>query len=480
MESLNDINRELLEQPPPQVRETDSLPDNDRQPSEGFEVDMPHHYQPLYQRWPPGRSPDQPAELRSAMSLYEKRENGPDNLYRHLSDELDLYYGAGWENDVWRGKWTRIVWPKLYERHRREMTASRPAAVESLLASRKSMADFLARRKEYLQNCQQALEAGLVEAKIKVAQSLACFMAGGRDSKDAHAERLWLAKIDQRLASTTVRLHDPLSPLVGSAGIDDWLDSPLLAAFELSERRIGVPLRSFLTTPETITTEILSHEVMHAAGVVAVHKTSQPILSGAPGTEQSCRPKTAGLRSGLYLEDYSTGASACLEHGSWLNEALIDSFGMRWLGFREPAYLYGIVALRTLDCLQPGLEDALLRAAIEGSSLGEAFGMVENWLGPLGVELFQDELRQLAHRPPGQMISGDRVPDWDKHISDRCQLLGDYFLDLLAPNVTKDERVAAGQIWQTKTEEIISFYQQSQQEQFETDVLRHIAQALSA
>ena len=479
-ESPFGINPESADQSPPQARETKLPPDNrqsaDASPaSERFEVDMPHHYRPFNQlrvsETTPHHWTDHPANLRFAMGLYEERENGSDNVYQHLSDELDLYYGADWKNDVLRGKWMRIVWPRAYERNRREIAASCPALVEAFLASKKSMADFLLRRGEYLQNCQQALEADFAEAKTNVAASLARFMA---DSGGEGAYEDWLAKIGRRLDSTTIWLHDPLSPLVGK-DVNDWLDSGLMAVFERFDRRIGFLFRPFLLYSENIIMDIVSHEVLHAA-VVSARRVARSAPAEATEAEQSRCLKIADSRSGLRLIDHSAGS----DHGFWLNEGLIESFGVRCLNFAEPSYPYEVIALWTLDCLQPGLEDALLRAAVEGSNFGQVFGTLENWLGPLGIELFQEKLRQLNQHPAGYMTPCGRTSGPEKHILEQSQLLGGYFLDLLAPNVSESERVAAGRIWQAKTDEVLLFYQRNQQKEFETDVPRHIARTSSA
>ena len=128
-------------------------------------------------------------------------------------------------------------------------------------------------------------------------------------------------------------------------------------------------------------------------------------------------------------------ATHSISLGSWLNESLIDSFGLRHLGFIEPAYLYEVIALRTLDGLQPGLEGALLEAAIGGSNPGPLFAMVENWLGPFGIEWMQEKWNQRRNPASGRMVpEKPQVPGRGESVFDQSELLGDYFLGLLAPN----------------------------------------------
>ena len=163
---------------------------------------------------------------------YAKRENGTECVYRHISDELDLYYGRGWEDDAGYGRWTKIFQPRTTQRKRQETATSQQALVELFLKSDKSMSDFLARRTEYFQDCQQTLEAGLAEAKTQVASALSRFMSGRQGSKETDED--WLEKIERRLESTTIWLQDPLSPLVG-LNINDWLDSNVLGCFKLAD-----------------------------------------------------------------------------------------------------------------------------------------------------------------------------------------------------------------------------------------------------
>ena len=454
---------------------TDCQDDGVGQESERFEIDLPHHYQPFDQLRVAASRPhywmNHSVELRFVINQYAKRKNGTECVYRHLSDELDLYYGRGWEDDVGYGRWRKIFQPRTCQRKRQEAATSQQALVEAFLASKKSMADFLLRRGEYLQNCQQALEAGLAEAKTNVAASLARFMA---DSGGEGAHEDWLAKIGRRLDSTTIWLHDPLSPSVG-LNINDRLDSGLTAVFESFDRRIGFLFRPLLLYSENIIMDTVSHEVLHAAAVSA-RRVAHSAPAEATKAEQSRCLKITDSRCGLRLIDHSVGS----EHGFWLNEGLIESFGVRCLNFAEPSYPCEVIALWTLDCLQPGLEDALLRAAVEGSNFGQVFGTLENWLGPLGIELFQEKLRQLNQRRAGYMTPCGRASGPEKRIFEQSQLLGGYFLDLLAPNVSESERMAAGRIWQAKTDEVLLFYQRNQQKEFETDVLRHIARTSSA
>ena len=436
---------------------TDCQDDDVGQESECFEINLPHHYQPFNQLRVDGPKPyywtNHPANLRFVINRYAKRKNGSECVYRHLSDELDLYYGRGWENDAGYGRWRKIFQPRTSQRKRQEAATSQQALVELFLESDKSMSDFLARRTEYFQDCQQALEAGLAEAKTKVASALSHFMAGRQGGKETDED--WLEKIDRRLDSTTIWLNDPLSLLVGS-DINDWLDSNVLGCFELADRRIGVPFRSFLTHPKNIG-DLLAHETMHAAGVIAIHEISpgDPPF-GVSDTEQSRHPKICSYRSGLSLVcSLVESETRSIRHGSWLNESLIDSFGFRHLDFIEPFYLYEVIALRTLDGLQPGLEDALLEAAVGGSNPGPVFAMVENWLGPFGIEVMQEKWSQMKHTVSGRMVpEKPQVPGRGESTFGQSELLGDYFLALLAPNVCESERKRAGRIWAEKTEEI--------------------------
>ncbi len=436
---------------------TDSQDDDVGQESECFEIDMSHHYQPFNQLRVSASQPhywtNHPTNLRFVIKQYAKRENGTECVYRHLSDELDLYYGRGWEDDAAYGRWTKIFQPRTCRRKRQEAATSQQALVELFLKSDKSMSDFLARRTEYFQDCQQVLEAGLAEAKTQVASALSRFMSGRQGSKETDTD--WLEKIDRRLESTTIWLHDPLSPLVGF-DINDWLDSNILGCFETADRRIGVPFRSFLTHSKNIG-NLLAHEVMHAAGVVAIHEVSPDPPSGASDTEQSRHPKIRSYRNGLRLAYSSVELEThSISLGSWLNESLIDSFGLRHLDFIEPTYLYEVIALRTLDGLQPGLEGALLEAAIGGSNPGPLFAMVENWLGPFGIEWMQEKWNQRRNPASGRMVpEKPQVPGRGESVFDQSELLGDYFLGLLAPNVCESERKRAGRIWTEKTEEIL-------------------------
>lgn len=436
---------------------TDCQDDDVGQESERFEIDLPHHYQPFNQlRVSASQShywTNHPKNLHFMIKQYAKRENGTECVYRHISDELDLYYGRGWEDDAGYGRWTKIFQPRTYQRKRQETATSQQALVELFLKSDKSMSDFLARRTEYFQDCQQTLEAGLAEAKTQVASALSRFMSGRQGSKETDED--WLEKIERRLESTTIWLHDPLSPLVG-LDINDWLDSNVLGCFEWADRRIGVPFRSFLTHPKNIG-DILAHEVMHAAGVVAIYEIALDPPSEVSDTEQSRPLKIRSYRSGLHLTCSSVESETrSIRHGSWLNESLIDSFGLRHLGFIEPAYLYEVIALRTLDGLQPGLEDALLEAAVGGSNPGPVFAMVENWLGSFGIEWMQEKWNQRRNPASGRMVpEKPQVPGRGESVFDQSELLGDYFLGLLAPNVCESERKRAGRIWTEKTEEIL-------------------------
>ena len=443
-------------------RNEESRSRNDRQDddvgqaSERFEIDLLRHYQPFNQlRVSASQShywTNHPTNLRFMIKQYAKRENGTECVYRHLSDELDLYYGRGWEDDAGYGRWTKIFQPRTCRRKRQEAATSQQALVELFLKSDKSMSDFLARRTEYFQDCQQVLEAGLAEAKTKVASALSRFMSERQGGKETDED--WLEKIERRLESTTIWLHDPLSLLVG-LDINDWLDSNIPGCFELTDRRIGVPFRSFLTHPKNIG-DIITHEVMHAAGVIALHEISPDSSSGVSDTEQSRSPKIRSHRSGLHLA-YSSVESETrfISHGTWLDESLIDSFGFRHLGFIEPVYLYEVIALRTLDGLQPGLEDALLEAAVGDSSPGPVFAMVENWLGPFGIERMQEKWNQIRHPVSGRMVpEKPPVPGRGESTFGQSEFLGDYFLGLLAPNVCESERKRAGRIWAEKTEEI--------------------------
>ena len=438
--------------------ETDSQDDDVGQGSECFEIDLPRYYQPFNQLRVSASQPhywtNHPNNLRFMIKQYAKRENGTECVYRHLSDELDLYYGRGWEDEAGCGRWAKVFQPRTYQRKRQEAATSQQALVGLFLKSDKSMSDFLARRTEYFQDCQQVLEAGLAEAKTQIASALSRFMAGSQGSKETDED--WLEKINRRLESTTIWLHDPLSPLAG-LNINDWLDSNILGCFEPADRRIGVPFRSFLTYPKNIG-DIIAHETMHAASVIALHEISPSPSSGVSDTEQSRPPKTRSHRSGLHLE-YSLVESETrfISHrGTWLNESLIDSFGLRHLDFIEPFYLYEVIALRTLDGLQPGLEDALLEAAVGGSNPGPVFAMVENWLGPFGIERMQEKWSQIRHPVSGRMVpEKPPVPGRGKSVFGQSELLGDYFLALLAPNVCESERKRAGRIWVEKTEEIL-------------------------
>lgn len=122
--------------------------------------------------------------------------------------------------------------------------------------------------------------------------------------------------------------------------------------------------------------QLSRHEVMH--GAFAVWYDTE-------------RAGTGIISNGIELHEPE-------RNGTWLNEGTIekyrrDNFGSENFGF---SYETSVAVLDVADTLDPGFEDARLKAAVFNEGRGEMIGRLEMLFGPMAVERLHETISKVS------------------------------------------------------------------------------------
>jgi len=236
-------------------------------------------------------------------------------------------------------------------------------------------AEFLLGHQRLLTELGALANHWLVEVKAIVPMQIAQYFY----PDDAYERNRMEQLLHQRLAHThRVLIHDSLAHTDSLRGRFYGVSRQIvLASALLINERYNNPYNDRVFR-QGISQGTLCHEVIHGAFAAAIQQVDDDDMQDA--------------RNGIHLiftermSDPKTGHRVRIEHGRWLNEAVIESFRRTLTATTNGTYEYEVAIPGMLNDLSPGLRDRLVLAAIRDDHPDGAYGEVEALLGPGAIK----------------------------------------------------------------------------------------------
>lgn len=242
---------------------------------------------------------------------------------------------------------------------------------------------FVDAHNHLLSDMEQDLQEQLPVVKEQIIDRTATYFFANAPDKKANLR----AVLEQRLSATNqVAVNDGLVTSTTSSGsFNGMTRQPMLNSGRLVEQLDECDdAQDYKTRVYDV---ILAHELMHGMFTA--------------GTQDTLSYKDTSVRNGLAVSQYENPMSPNMsrhDHGTWLNEATLESFRQTIMQTEEVHYEPGVMILHMLEELSPGIRDEAVLTALGGEGPGPLFGKIEGLLGPTAIEELGADIASVRSR----------------------------------------------------------------------------------